>query len=205
MKKIFGYGEDALTLWALKHRISDILNKFKDKTTPSDCIVFYRPSFGRSGGKNSPEFGEFDAILVSLKNIYLVESKWDNLAASKSEKNIIGPVQGFRHQILSWYLTHWHRKYLKNWSKFVEYEGQNFKKTFNKPIASNGLLVENLEFTLEALLEHCKKFSGKQRIKNILLFFHKGRLSVRPIKPKDFTLVTINYGKYITGNFIALE
>lgn len=62
-----------------------------DFSAPSDCIAFYRPSFGRKGGNNRAEFGEFDAIIVSSKKIYLVESKWDqhksNERKSRSGKN----------------------------------------------------------------------------------------------------------------------
>jgi hypothetical protein len=70
MSEFFGYGEDAFTLWALKNKKKMVLEKFNDKSAPSDCLNFYRPSFGRSGGKQSAEFGEFDAILVSLENVY---------------------------------------------------------------------------------------------------------------------------------------
>lgn len=62
MCKLFGYREDAFTLWALKRRTDEVLRQFNDPTNPSDCLVFYRPSFGRSGGEGSAEFGEFDAI-----------------------------------------------------------------------------------------------------------------------------------------------
>ena len=65
MLKILGYGEDAFTLWALKHRISDILKSFHDRTAPSDCLIFYRPSFGRRSKEGSAVFGEFEAILVA--------------------------------------------------------------------------------------------------------------------------------------------
>lgn len=75
MGKIFGYGEDALTLWLLKNQPHEILRQFNDEGKPSDCLVFYRPSFGRSGGPDSAEFGEFDAILASKENVYLIESK----------------------------------------------------------------------------------------------------------------------------------
>jgi hypothetical protein len=68
MVGIMGYGEDALTLWALKHQTAEILREFEDKTAPSDCLIFYLPSFGGNGGTKSAEFGEFDAILTSKKN-----------------------------------------------------------------------------------------------------------------------------------------
>ena len=47
MVSIFGYGEDAFTLWALKNRTSEILKEFDNETPPPDCLVFYHPSFGR--------------------------------------------------------------------------------------------------------------------------------------------------------------
>ena len=99
MSKIFGYGEDALTLWLLKNQPEQILNRFNDKTEPSDCIVFYRPSFGRSGGPGSAEFGEFDAILASKENIYLIESKWDNHRQTNRSELLLRPEQTERHKV----------------------------------------------------------------------------------------------------------
>jgi len=83
MSEIFGYGEDALTLWVLKRHVSTILNHFKDSSSHSDCLVFYRPSFGRHAKEHASVFGEFDAIVASPQNICLVESKWVNLVESK--------------------------------------------------------------------------------------------------------------------------
>ena len=99
MGEIFGYGEDALTLWALKHHTSAILETFQDQTAPSNCIIFYRPSFGRSGGSKSAEFGEFDAILASSENVYLIESKWDNLSRFNKREITLRAEQKMRHRI----------------------------------------------------------------------------------------------------------
>jgi len=96
MNRILGYGEDAFTLWALKHHTTEILKAFQDKTSPSDCLIFYRPSFGRSGGNKSAEFGEFDAILVSLENIYLIESKWDNFSRFQKHEITLSAEQKLR-------------------------------------------------------------------------------------------------------------
>jgi len=66
--KLFGYGEDFLTLWALTKVTKTILNKLNDETPPDSCKIIYRPSFGRAGGSmenQRAEFGEFDAILVT--------------------------------------------------------------------------------------------------------------------------------------------
>lgn len=187
MTKIFGYGEDALTLWAPKNHLSRLLNKYRDQTDPEKCLVFYRPSFGRAAGNNSSEFGEFDAIVASQEKIYLIESKWDNAGKAKKSKQIIKPVQVLRHKIFSWYLTNWHRK-----RKFTEEQNKNFKKTFhNKPIAPpKSLLAENLEFILNKLLNHCRKFQGKTSIRNVLIFFY-----TRKSKPNFETPKTLRTAK----------
>jgi hypothetical protein len=206
MCKILGYGEDALTLWALKNHMSKILERFEDKSDPSKCLVFYRPSFGRAGGKNSSEFGEFDAIVVSPKNIYLVESKWDNLSNNENYKVKIKNVQQLRHDIFSWYLTHWHKKYVGRWENFVKEQELHFK--FKKKLLKkkNSLLRRNLEFILNELLEHCKQFSGKDNIKNVLLFFYKdGDKPKVPDKIETFNLVKIDYSKELKENFITLD
>jgi len=47
--KLLGYGEDALTLWALTNKTSYIYKHLKGEIPPSECIAFYRSSFGRRG------------------------------------------------------------------------------------------------------------------------------------------------------------
>ena len=59
--KLLGYGEDALTLWVLRHRLDKLLDSIDDKSDPEGCVAYFRPSFGRSGGPNSSQFGEFDS------------------------------------------------------------------------------------------------------------------------------------------------
>jgi len=208
MCKILGYGEDALTLWALKHCTSDILESFQDQTAPSDCLIFYRPSFGRHSKEGSAVFGEFDAILVSSQNIYLIESKWDNLLTYDDNELALRPEQVTRHSIFSWYITRWDRKYSSNWKSFVkdhQYEFQ--KKIRTKNIAPTGsLLATNLEFILNKLLEHCKTFSPVDNIKNVLLFFYNKEKSTPPSKiNRPFKLVSIDYSQEITGNFVTLD
>ena len=208
LSKLFGYGEDAFTLWALRHSMPFILKKLKDKTVPPKCAIFYRPSFGRKGGKKSPEFGEFDAIVASTENIYLIESKWDFLFPSKSDKIIIRKEQVLRHNILSWYITHWNRKYLDNWGNFVKENEENFRQEFNgKPIAhGDRLLVANLEFVLNIMQEYCKNFSGEENVKNVLLFFYNKNINFPPHKiPRDFEFVEIDYSQKILGNYVIIK
>jgi len=205
VSKILGYGEDAFTLWALKRHIPIILERFLDETAPSDCLVFYRPSFGRRSKKSGSIFGEFDAILVSSENIYLIESKWDNLSEFKNGELSLREEQDLRHQIFAWYLTHWTKKYSDKWESFVEEHQNDFKKQFKgKTLPPTGkLLTKNLEFVLTEALEHCKKFSSNN-IKNILLFFYNEKKSTPPKVRRIFTLIPIDYSKETRGNFVTL-
>jgi hypothetical protein len=202
MTKILGYGEDALTLLALKHHVSKILKGYEDKTAISNCLIFYRPSFGRHSRANSSVFGEFDAILASKENIYLIESKWDNLTEYDKKELMLGDAQTLRHEIFAWYLTHWNKKYYGNWQTFAN-EHQNDFKFKNKTIARNSLLARNLESVLNKLQEHCHNLSS-DRIKNVLLFFHDTRNIPPTNTNKGFKLIAIDYSKEIKGNFVTL-
>jgi len=206
MNRIIGYGEDAFTLWVLKQHTSKILEQFEDRTTLSNCLIFYRPSFGRHSKESSSIFGEFDAIISSEENIYLIESKWDNLTEFNNDELILREEQILRHRIFSWYLTHWDRKYSNDWQTFIN-EHQNDFKFKDKTVAPKGsLLAANLEFILNKLLEHCRRFSSKDNIKNVLLFFYNAKKSRSPLKTNtEFTLVTFDYSKEIPDNFVTLH
>jgi hypothetical protein len=204
MSRRVGYGEDALTLWALQHRIDDILREFKDNTAPDDCLVYYRPSFGRSGGEGSAEFGEFDAVIASRMNFYLIESKWDNGTKSGKETLTLRREQILRHNIFEWYLNHWGSKYSGNWQAFVDEEGKNFR--FGKKMAPAGsLLARNLESILSSLLEHCTICTAQNNVEDVLLFFYNAKNS-RPLTDTNsmFRLVNIEYGKAFPDRFVTL-
>ena len=68
--EILGYGEDALTLWALKNKLPLILSALNDSSSLSQCKAFFRPSFGRRGGPSSAQFGEFDFILLIFRSLF---------------------------------------------------------------------------------------------------------------------------------------
>jgi len=202
--QIFGYGEDALTLWALKQNISKILGEFQDTTTVSDCIAFYRPSFGRHGKDGSAIFGEFDAILASKQNIYLIESKWDNHTNFSNEEFPLETHQILRHQIFKWYLTHWNEKYSGDWQTFVN-ENQERFPFLKKSIAPSGsLLARNLECILKKIREHCS-VTSERNIKNVFLFFYNSGKSNPPTKiANDFTLIPVEYSGETNDNFVTL-
>ena len=201
--KIIGYGEDALTLWSLRKRTSKILEEFPDKTPISECIAFYRPSFGRRGKGNST-FGEFDAIIASKQNVYLIESKWDNHNDFKNKEFSLENHQILRHQIFAWYLTHWNKKYSGNWQTFIDEKKENFPFP-NKTIAPNGsLLAQNLEQILTRIQEHCGYLS-ESSVKNVFLFFYNSQKSTYPTKTNDsFKLIHIPYSREIEGNFVTM-
>ena len=204
MFKVVGYGEDALTLWMLKKNISALLNRFHDTTSPSDCLAFYRPSFGRRSRKGSSVFGEFDAIVASKKNVYLIESKWDNLRKSNKKKPALRKEQELRHRILSWYLTHWNRRYLGHWEDFARRYENEFKFNGKTIPKKKSILAKNLEFILAELLERCQTISHCN-IKNVLIFFHNNGEHEKPRKiNRIFDLISIDYGKAVKDNYVVL-
>jgi hypothetical protein len=205
MSKLFGYGEDFLTLWATNEQLEVILRRFEDNTATSDCLVFYRPSFGRSGGKDSAEFGEFDAIVASKENVYLIESKWDNLSNYKKKRIVLREEQLVRHKVFTWYLTHWSNKYSGKWQDFVENNQDVFLLDKKLPKRKQCILATNLEFILSMLLDHCRGFSSRANIKNILLFFYNSKVSIPPTEvDEDFTLIPLDYSKKAKGNFVEI-
>lgn len=210
MNEILGYGEDALTLWALEKHRSRILDKLNDQTTPSDCLVFFRPSFGRSGGEGSAEFGEFDSILASLKKVYLIESKWDNLSQNQDVIIQLSGVQILRHEIFSWYFMNWSTQQYQNWNEFSNALQNGFMSKFpgRKIAPGESILARNLEFVLSKVHQHCEK--GKET-KNVLLYFYNSNKSkqIEKVtmdgKDTDFEVVNIDYKPHISGNFISID
>lgn len=186
MTKILGYGEDALTLWLLKNQPTEILKQFNDKTEPSDCLVFYRPSFGRRGGPSSAQFGEFDAILASKENVYLIESKWDNHRPNTKTELGLRPEQTVRHEVFRWYLSN-----LNSEKEFIE----------GKKIApANSLLSMNLEYVLSQIRQCCPNSAKPDHVKNVLLYFHGPKSSPPQNIPEGFTIVAVEY----EGNYVSL-
>lgn len=105
------------------------------------------PSFGRHGGPNSPEFGEFDFILITDQAVYLGESKWH-----RSSEDIVNgklhlrPEQLERHEIMEWYISEWLEEDFKDWKDFfIKKGGKISKGNLMKPLPPPGsLLSENL-------------------------------------------------------------
>ena len=173
----YGYGEDGLTLSALTRRQAEILSALDDGCR-GECIVFYRPSFGRRGGSHRAEFGEFDGILISDNTIHVIESKWDRCVElptrSEDEETLLvdGELelphsQFLRHAIFESYITLWRAHPHNNWKTFCDAANPEFSKRFNgKPMAPEGsLLARNLAFVLEAMPEF--------PVKHVAIYFHR--------------------------------
>lgn len=128
--KVLGYGEDFLTFWAITRKLDEILHQLNDDTSPEECMVFYRPSFGRRGGTKCSEFGEFDALIVTPQTAYLIESKWDGSEASFPNNVLkLHDIQTKRHQIFKWYHENWEEE---KWSEFAQKHAKEFKAKFGK-------------------------------------------------------------------------
>ena len=171
MVDVIAYGEDGLTLWAISHKLGDILRTIGDNSLESSCQLYYRPSFGRRGGDNSAQFGEFDFILLTSESIILGESKWD---ASRNKKNRILPLrkeQAERHVVLRCYLESWFETTNRNWTEVLSRTKSRLNaQGIRKPTAPNGSRLEaNLKEFLAALDNH---FGCKPIVRNLLLYFY---------------------------------
>jgi len=185
-KTIFGYGEDALTLWAITEKLDLILKELGDNSDPTDCTIFYRPSFGRD------QYGEFDAIIVTAGKAYLVESKWDGSGGTsiKMEEHQIR-----RHKILEWYHDNWKGEEGAEWDAFAKLNNPAFNEKFKSKYipSSDTILGQNLQTVLDFIID--------KEIENVLLYLHRGK----PIDiDTDFKIVKIEY-ETTYGNYIELD
>jgi hypothetical protein len=163
MKNIVVYGEDGFTLWFLTKKIKEFLNEVKDKSTPENCLIMYRPSLGRGPSC----YGEFDAIVVAEKIAYLIESKW----ARRTRPYNLSNVQLDRHKILKWYYDNvkQENEVMSNeaWDIFRDNEKEQFENSFGKGIpGSNSLLSENIRYILDTF-----KTRKIRQLKNIAVLF----------------------------------
>jgi hypothetical protein len=185
----------------LKENRHLILDEFNDTTPPSECVVFYRPSFGRRGGPGS-QFGEFDGILVSAESVYLIESKW-------RDRKPLRPEQRLRHQVLTWYILNWKEDFRLDefdldWEAFREEKEQDFQLALGKTIPrSLTHLAKNLGFVLNKIVGRCREINDK-KIRNVLLFFHEGEKQVPDLKEPGFSVINIDYSEYVSNNFVVL-
>lgn len=205
--QMLGYGEDALTLWAIQNKLSVILQAVNDSSDPSTCQVFFRPSFGRRGGDDSPQFGEFDFIILSKGQLLLGESKWDK----SSEKLRDGVLQlrdeqKLRHRILKFYVEEWAFGSYSSWREFADKARVKLQLSgIAKPLApENSLLAYNLQTVLRVIKKH---YPSLPDIRNVLLYLYNGATVEQPPEKasEGFELVLIDYSRDAFDHFIKIE
>jgi hypothetical protein len=205
--EILAYGEDALTLWAMTNKLSAILQTLKDSSHLSRCQIFFRPSFGRSGGKSRSQFGEFDFVLLAAQNLYLGESKWQR-SSEKIQDGILAlrDEQLLRHTLFKFYVEEWAFGNYSSWREFESKAQPKLRQIgIAKPIASErSLLAANLQTVLRVIKKH---YADLPVVKNVLLFLHNG-MSIGGIPQKagrDFEVVPVDYSEAAFENLIRLK
>ena len=203
--QMLGYGEDALTLWAMKNKLDAILEAMNDSSDPRTCQIFFRPSFGRRGGDKSPQFGEFDFIILSQDRLYLGESKWDR-SSEKLEDDVLElrAEQKRRHEIFRFYVEQWAFGSHSIWGEFTN-EAKLQLNGIEKPLApENSLLASNLQTVLGVIRKY---YASLPDIGDVLLYLFDGA-TVEQLPQKaseDFDLVCIDYSEDTFDNFIRME
>jgi len=210
MSQIIGYGEDALTYWAITSKLDEILRTLGDNSYPSATVIIYRPSFGRRGSigthankeQLSAEFGEFDAILGTPQAVYLIESKWDSSSKAGNYWITLKSVQSRRHEIMRWYLNTWRMSQPKDWTTFVSDQETAFQTLFpgNKLAPADSRLAQNLEFVLRTL--------GKcgDHVQDVLLFIGQtGNLKPMGVKLDNFKLVILKYQPLQLSGYFQIQ
>jgi hypothetical protein len=205
--KILGYGEDALTLWAIRNELGQILSALGDSSSPSECKVFLRPSFGRRGGENSSQFGEFDFIILSGQYVHLGESKWDRSPELSDSGSLeLRNVQILRHKVFAFYVREWAYGQYSSWDEFVFHASTKLaSEGISKPLAPPGsLLASNLMTVLGIIRDH---FPKEPLITNVLLYLYD-RSKSQPLPDRasgDFTVVPIDYSRDTVDSLICIE
>ena len=192
--RILVYGEDGLTLKYTREKLGEILDRLGDSSRPKDCTVFYRPSFGRARF-----YGEFDAIVISPKKAYLIESKWDGSGGLSKGLEM---YQIRRHKILRWYHDNWKGEEGEDWDEFARKHNQKFKEKFDEkyiPFSKDKsgettILSQNLQTILKEI--------GNRELEDVLLIFYKDK--PLEVEQDGFTTLKIKY-ELTLGLYIELE
>ena len=205
--EILAYGEDALTLWALQNKLPDFLRHFGDVSLKDDCKVLFRPSFGRRGGDESAQFGEFDFILLSPACIYLGESKWDR--SSEVGRNgliTLRSEQELRHTLFRAYVEEWFAGQYSTWDAFRPHaQAGLIARNIAKPVPS---AERTLALNLKSVLEFIRQqYADLPAIKDVLLYMHKGQLNDPPpqVSPATFCFFPVEYTPYPNDQFIRIN
>lgn len=199
---LYAYGETALTLCALSRNLDDILAALQDRSHPRDCRVFYRPSFGRKDGGDAPDMGAFDFILLTQRNLYLGESKWDKRFQVIRDGVVqLEPESLQRHKLFRFYLDQWAFGEYADWDAFRA----GARPPVDKPVPATGSrLAENLQTVLGIIRDH---YAAPPAVRDVLLFFHHqcGSMPVSLEASHGFEIVCVDCSAASKDNYIAIE
>ena len=207
MAEIIGYGEDALTIWALLNEdvIKMILvkagvkkNKSHDRQIPK-MKIFYRPSFGR----NEKCLGECDAIIGTDTKIFFVECKW-----TKSKENTSLGIKLDKGQIER-------NKMLIKYSKMYFENPEDAKKQI---MSDKGIKGEKTQLwdSFNYVLSKLKNDIGRVALQKqdtfrslLVVFTDKSNIKNKKTNPVDgFTTIHIDLAraaKMHKSNFYAIS
>ncbi len=209
--KVIGYGEDALTYWAIMNKLPEIAMQLNEKQE-SIKLALFRPSFGRKGsvedenGKQrvGPEFGEFDAILCSENFIYLIETKWTKSSEVKDGEVKLGQPQRTRHKVMAAYIDEWNlhdNPDQLTWS--------DFNKNLKYRLETNELIIDVAPegSRLARNMQHILRMicSNKRTAMNVILFVRmKHDQQSTPKSREDYKVVDIACDCDVSG-FVDLH
>jgi hypothetical protein len=205
--RLLGYGEDALTLWALQNSLGRIIADDDDLSNVQD--VFFRPSFGRRSIGSAaqlipgPQFGEFDAIIVSAKRIYLVEAKWTDSGEIGDNGVLLRAEQIRRHRIFREYLRCWRSCSPGDWTSFLQSNPQITWKADDGSDQAFAVapprsrLADSLTFVLAA----CAR--GGTDVEDVLLIIHPTSKTLSLKSSQGFRCVEVT-SPPMDQNFVVL-
>ncbi|HQR07339.1 MAG TPA: hypothetical protein PLN21_10985 [Gemmatales bacterium] len=210
--KIIGYGEDALTYWAIMDRMQEIKAELGIGDAPIELVLF-RPSFGRKGSAEreneklrvDPEFGEFDAIICTASCTFLIETKWSKSSELKNGSIKLGQPQTLRHKVFSAYIHKWsssNEPGRLNWSQF--YQDQNGQLETDSLLIDmprdGRRLARNMEYILRKIC------TSNKQIKDVILSVRMSAYDSqnKPISADGFKVAMIDCPCEVSG-FVALH
>jgi hypothetical protein len=201
MSVLYGYGEDALTYWALNNRLGEVLDQLEDPSSIEECIAFFKPGIGR-GGRSHTSFGEFDAILVTPLCMYLMEARWSRSSEFSTAGLSHGQIE--RHRNIEWIAINWMRK--EPFHDFVKRKADDFRDfTGGKELPPIGSEVfKRLEFVIGEARRVGR--GSKVLVKHVvLILMEEGSRKVVPQFPRPFHTVKVYYKKGNEAQFFPMD
>lgn len=206
--EIFSFGEDALTLWALKHRLPYILGRLGDESFPERCQVFFRPGFGPSHRKtSSPQFGDIDFILLSQTTIYLGASQWHRAEPALENGLLTLPdEQLVHHEVFRCYLKAMKFGIPFDWQALSQRAAPMLQMlSLQRAMPPAGsLLDEKLQTVLQTIHNY---YTLKPQVKDLMLYYHNGSQGNSMPKGANhkFEYVPLNYGGFLHNTLLKME